>query len=241
MQSLLRSLVLFTLLPLYAVQHQTHLYEEHPIHLFYLESDDSLEIELGTPFLYTSSCKGKLAVNGGFFRRDGSPVGALVIQGKFISSADRNRGAVGWKDKEFLFDRLSYDQTWRPHFAPNKHSMWSQCEWILGGAGVLLWEGKPQDPYEESITPRCIETCNARTAICQRVDKKIALLVTPKPGLTLHALTSFLQKENFYHALNLDGGGSTTCLFKELFICNQLDLTSLEYIERPVSNALVVK
>ncbi|KUK13504.1 MAG: Putative periplasmic protein (DUF2233), partial [bacterium 42_11] len=49
-------------------------------------------------------------INGGFFKADGDPVGALMIDGFLISEPFQNRGCFGWNEKgDFIFGRVSWE------------------------------------------------------------------------------------------------------------------------------------
>lgn len=49
-------------------------------------------------------------INGGFFKTDGEPVGALMIDGILISEPLPNRGCFGWNDKgKFTFGKVSWE------------------------------------------------------------------------------------------------------------------------------------
>lgn len=51
-------------------------------------------------------------VNGGFFKADGDPVGALMIDGVLISEPFPKRSCFGWNDKgEFVFGRINWEAT----------------------------------------------------------------------------------------------------------------------------------
>ncbi|MCX8127818.1 MAG: phosphodiester glycosidase family protein [Synergistetes bacterium] len=49
-------------------------------------------------------------INGGFFKSDGEPVGALMIDGVLISEPLPNRGCFGWSNKgKFIFGKVSWE------------------------------------------------------------------------------------------------------------------------------------
>lgn len=58
-------------------------------------------------------CKRKnalLGINGGFFKADGEPVGALMIDGILISEPTLERGCFGWNERgKFIFGRVKWE------------------------------------------------------------------------------------------------------------------------------------
>lgn len=195
-----------------------------------------------------------VAINGGFFGHDGAAVGALKINGQWISKPHRQkyRGVIGFNDQgHIIFDRLIYKDgvisNGEHQFASS--NWWDGVENILGGAPLLLHEGKKVDPTAEETLSTFLTERYARTAICA-CDKNIAKLVVVdggdrkanlvvKPsGMSINELAEFLLSLGCKDALNLDGGYSSTYVVGGKKI-NQFSIASMP--QREVSTVLLVR
>lgn len=206
---------------------------------------------LEKPSKIAQDTKAFVAVNGGFFGADGRPVGALKINGKWISRPTKLRGVIGFDQKHgILFDRLFATTTVAHESEDHAPALWwDSVENILGGAPLLLVGGTIIDPAPEKTISSFLEERYARTAIC-RCDENIiklvvidggdrkANLVGPARGMTIHELASFLRTLGCVSALNLDGGYSSTYVENGRKL-NRFTIDSLP--EREVSTVLIVK
>ena len=121
---------------------------------------------------------------------------------------------------------------------------WRQfgAEQIIGGGPRLVRDGSVWITGEEERFRKDILTGRApRTALGITADHKL-LLVTVNGrqpnisvGMTLTELADLMIELGAVQAMNLDGGGSTTMVIRDLV----LNLPS-DGVERPVSNAIVV-
>ena len=94
---------------------------------------------------------------------------------------------------------------------------WRNTEAIVGGAGLLLRDGRLITDWKvEQLSPGFAHTRHPRTLIGTQVDGTIWLVTVdgrqPKvsAGMSLFELRSLVQRLGLRNALNLDGGGSTT-------------------------------
>ena len=119
---------------------------------------------------------------------------------------------------------------------------WDRFTEVLGGAPILLAEGKRPDLGREGVQASFVEERHPRTAVCIKANGRWLLVVVdgrqPKlsQGMNLQELANLLSQENCYDALNLDGGGSST-----LVIQNEIKNSPSDFgVERSVSDALLV-
>lgn len=176
-------------------------------------------------------------VNGGFFdiRGSGGPVGYLKVDGLRISENPASRparGVVAWSGRGApVFVKLTKGED--PGSLQN----------AMGGVPLLLKNGENAwSPPGEGITDEKFIGKNPRTAIGLREDGSVVLVTVDgrragASGFTLPELAAFLRALGCVDALNLDGGGSTTCWVRGEGVVNQpSDLTG----ERPVANGIVI-
>lgn len=192
-----------------------------------------------------------VAINGGFFGSDDKPVGALKIQGSWISRPNKLRGVVGFDDKHgMIFDRLTKDETIHQDAQDNFASpgWWENVDNILGGAPLLLVNAKIVDPSPEKTLSTFINDQYGRTAICQ-VDNytvkfvvidggdRKANMITGPQGMNVAELASFLLSLGCKNALNLDGGYSSAFVVNGSKR-NRYSIATMP--ERAVSTVLIV-
>ncbi|MBQ9266884.1 MAG: phosphodiester glycosidase family protein [Clostridia bacterium] len=103
----------------------------------------------------------------------------------------------------------------------------------VSGGAVLIKNGKIPENFDSNITGN-----NPRTAIASSKDESTIYLVTvdgrqkSSLGMTQSALAEFLKEIGAYNAINLDGGGSTT------MVARQLGDTNLSVVNNPSGGAL---
>lgn len=190
------------------------------------------------------------AVNAGFFAlENGAPTGFLKVRGTVIGGTSRARGAVAFVERggrtRLLFDRVVVDrvrQTYTPSLgSPAKD--WARARDAVGGAGLLLREGRVLEEWaEERIAQGFDTTRHPRTMIGD--DGTSIWLVAVDGRRPLHSLgMSFRELQGLAarlglrSALNLDGGGSTTMVIRGAVVNHPSDQTG----PRPVSDAIVVR
>jgi len=191
-----------------------------------------------------------IAVNAGFFTKEGSPAGALKIDGVWRSLPTKNRGVFGFGDDgKVYFDRLekSFDHPSgiRSQFLPAP--WWDQTDSIVGGAPLIIRDKKIVEVASEGTLSSFLHSRYARSAVCVDDRDLIKLVVVDggdrrsaefgsASGMTMKELAEFMLKLGCVHALNLDGGYSSSLVLNHDRV-NQFSITSLP--ERPVANALI--
>ncbi|MDX1641061.1 MAG: phosphodiester glycosidase family protein [Balneolaceae bacterium] len=148
------------------------------------------------------------AINGSYFREDtGSPLAFLKIDGEVVvpGQPDRNlyleNGGIGWSENEPLKILKKPQEGWKS----------SKFQTILSSGPLLIFDSKIQvfnnDSFHQNRHPR--------TAIAITNDRRVYLVTIDgrsfqSYGMTIPELSNFLVDLGAEHALNLDGGGSTT-------------------------------
>jgi hypothetical protein len=120
---------------------------------------------------------------------------------------------------------------------------WVQAQDIVSGAGLLVHHGKPLNDWSAEQLRAGFDTeRHPRTMIGTTRGPAIWLVTVDgrnpsvSLGMTFAELTSLALKLNLVHALNLDGGGSTTMVVKGKIVNHPSDATGA----RRVSDALIV-
>lgn len=194
----------------------------------------------------------QVAINAGFFGADGLPVGATKINGTWVMFPAKGRGVFGWNSQgQLFFDRLKGNGR-----DPNKikselvgSAWWEQAENIIGGAPLIIFNGKIIDVAPEQTLQSFLDSKYARTAICVDKNNKLKLVVVEGGdrntanfgfvgGMSIAGLSAFLLSQGCVHALNLDGGYSSSFVYLGERK-NKFKIASLA--ERAVSTALVVR
>ena len=123
------------------------------------------------------------------------------------------------------------------------HAIWEAADHVVGGAGLLLREGRPvEDWTPERLAEDFVIERHPRTLIGLGYDGMIWLVVVdgrdPRRslGMTLSELQDLAVRLGLRDALNLDGGGSTTMVVQGRLVNRPSDLSGL----REVSDALLV-
>jgi len=121
--------------------------------------------------------------------------------------------------------------------------VWQQARDIVGGAGLLLRDGRAIDDWTiEKFAKGFAETRHPRTMIGTMSDGTIWLVTVDgrqpqlSAGMTLVELRALASRLDLVNALNLDGGGSTTMWVKGEVRNSPSDVTG----PRKVSDALLV-
>ena len=120
---------------------------------------------------------------------------------------------------------------------------WARAEAIVGGAGLLIRDGRAvTDWAPEHLTLSFVITRHPRTLIGTRADGSLWLVTVDgrqpqlSAGMTLAELQTFAVRLGLHHALNLDGGGSTTMWVQGKTVNSPSDAAG----PRKVSDALLV-
>ena len=196
--------------------------------------------------------KALAAVNGGFFvLASGAPAGLLKADGKIIGWSNRPRGTVGILNgrngASLLLDRVTLTRpkgrtAYTTRFGSST-AAWTRAPDILGGAGLLLLDGREIDDWTEEIISAGFDTTrHPRTMVGVDGEGAIWLVTVDgrQPSLSLGMnfaeLKTLARRLGLRSALNLDGGGSTTMVVKDRIVNHPSDATG----PRPVGDAILV-
>ena len=120
---------------------------------------------------------------------------------------------------------------------------WSEAQDIVSGAGLLVHQGKPMAGWSPEQLRAGFDTeRHPRTMIGTTRGPAVWLVTVDgrnpslSLGMTFAELTNLALELNLVHALNLDGGGSTTMVVKGRVVNHPSDATG----PRKVSDALIV-
>jgi hypothetical protein len=120
---------------------------------------------------------------------------------------------------------------------------WTNTEAIVGGAGLLLRDGRLITDWKvEQLPPGFAHTRHPRTLIGTQADGTIWLVTVDgrqprlSAGMSLFELRALVERLGLRNALNLDGGGSTTMWVAGKIVNSPSDAAG----PRKVSDALVV-
>jgi Phosphodiester glycosidase len=96
---------------------------------------------------------------------------------------------------------------------------WENCDYIIGGTPLLIYDhSKIVDFSSERTISTFLSYRHARTAIGILPNGNWLFVVVDKIGLTdgmtMDELTDLMGSFNCKYALNLDGGGSSTCIYE---------------------------
>lgn len=147
------------------------------------------------------------AVNGGFFAigKGGlSHIGLLKIDGKVVAPNDRLRSVFG------------IDAKGKPHIKKLRESDdWKEVTDAMGAGPMLLESGKNVVAKRDEGFGDNMYARHPRTAVGITSKGKIVLVTVDgrtgeSKGVTLDDLAKLMQTLGCTHAMNLDGGGSTT-------------------------------
>jgi exopolysaccharide biosynthesis protein len=132
-----------------------------------------------------------------------------------------------------------------PRYVPESGdpSSWAAADHIVGGAGLLVRNGRPVDDWTpEQLTPGFAEHRHPRTMVGVAADGFVWLVTVDgrqpqlSAGMTLPELRSLAVRLALTDALNLDGGGSTTMWAGGAVVNSPSDAAG----PRKVSDALLV-
>ena len=176
------------------------------------------------------------AINGGFWKLDGRPAGALKIDGQWLGTPIKPRGAIGWStiNHKALIDRIltdysitecppEYQVSVIPASTPSYTSPeeWEQLEHVVGGAPVLVQNGHLiEDFSSEQTLESFLVQRHPRTAVGIKGNGDWIFVVVDGRfyelfgGMTMNELARLMLDLGCIEALNLDGGGSSTMVIE---------------------------
>ena len=201
-------------------------------------SGDSIERE--TVITLSKRYGAVAAVNGGFWKINGSPAGILKINHHWYGTPVKRRGAIGWSlnGQKVLIDRMLTNfqlkdcpsggkiEVIQPsiptHTTPEE---WKELEHIVGGTPVLVRNGNVMGDYSsEQTLESFLVNKNPRTAVGIKDTGEWVFVVVDGRyygflgGMTIKELAELMLELGCIEALNLDGGGSSTMVVEGMVI-----------------------
>lgn len=191
-----------------------------------------------------------ITINAGYFQENGMPSGAYKENFNWVQKPKKMRGALGWTDSasSFYFDRLKTNNKGEvvSEFHQDTH-WWEKQRYVVGGAPLLIYDGKALSPEPEKVLDTFLVRRYARTAICMDQNQKLLLVVVEggdslswrfgfRNGLSMSELTEYLKTQNCVYALNLDGGKSSSMVVNGRVVNSQPHF----FGEREVSDVITV-
>lgn len=162
------------------------------------------------------------AVNGGFWKSDGTPAGILKINHVWHGMPTKNRGAIGWSNcgKEVVIDRLLTTECGEiiSHFTDPRD--WENLEHIVGGSPLLVFKGNLIEDFSpEQTLQSFILKRHARTAVGIQDNGNWVFVVVDSAGfaggMTITEMAEFMLNLGCVNSLNLDGGSSSTMVIEQ--------------------------
>jgi exopolysaccharide biosynthesis protein len=176
------------------------------------------------------------AVNGGFWKKDGSPAGILKINFQWYGTPVKPRAAIGWslKGQKVLIDRVltnhpineceneqSIEVIPVHSLAGTTSEEWRELEHIVGGTPLLVCGGQLVEDYIlEQTLQSFLNYKHPRTAVGIKENGEWIFVVVDGRfngllgGMTIRELAELMKELGCVHALNLDGGGSSTMVLE---------------------------
>lgn len=172
------------------------------------------------------------AINGGFWKKDGTPAGILKINFRWYGTPVKPRGAIGWSGdgQKVLIDQVLTNHSLQdvpngetieviPASIPPLTSLedWKNLEHIVGGVPLLVQEGAIVEDYSpEMALESFVMNKYSRTAVGIKENGDWVLVVVDGRlwgllgGMQIRELASLMLDLGCVYALNLDGGSSST-------------------------------
>lgn len=211
------------------------------IHVLIVDPDDHViipvkaigdEVDRETVLSLAKEYGAVAAINGGFWKADGTPAGILKINAQWHGTSSRPRGAIGWSEegKSVLIDQVVTEcstgdclddsgveilpMSSPPYTTPEQ---WRDLPHIVGGTPVLVRNGAALNDFSSESTKLSFLTKrHPRTAVGIRANGDWVFVVVDDAGLgllggmSMKSLARFMASIGCVEALNLDGGGSST-------------------------------
>jgi exopolysaccharide biosynthesis protein len=178
------------------------------------------ELILFTPELHRSTLTppvgAEVVITGGVVGEVRSPGGSTLIpcDGQVLSIGPDRVAEV--LPRLHSGDRVQIET--RLHsLLPDPEGEWAEARFIVGGGPLLLHDGQRlSEPATESISQSFFLARHPRTAVGARADGTLVLVTvdgrrpSESVGMSIPELTDLMLELGCRHAINLDGGGSTT-------------------------------
>lgn len=152
----------------------------------------------------------KGGINGGFWQADGTPAGALKIDGVWYRRPFQNRALLAWNSPGFDVSIKRYQ----------KGEPLPDTEFVVGGTPLLLKDGQMIDDYRpEKTRSFFLYWWHPRTAVGVKEDGTLVFVVIQGRvlgllgGMTVPELARFMKQLGCIDALNMDGGSSSTIVW----------------------------
>lgn len=171
------------------------------------------------------------------------PIDGFVYSADSAAGIDLDRISTGMP-AEIAFDANPLDSE-----DAAVSEFWSHCDYIVGGAGILIRDGLINKDYQaENLLNTFIIFKHPRTAIGIKANGTWVLAVVDgrqpnlSRGLTLLELATLMKSLGCVHALNLDGGGSSTMVIDGNLVNSPTgdEDEGLTDAERRVSDAILI-
>lgn len=202
------------------------------------------------------------AVNGGFWKSNGTPAGILKINHHWYGTPIKPRGAIGWSlnPPKVLIDKVLTNyhlnecpndeievipMSTPPYTTPEE---WNELEHIVGGVPVLVSNGTVIENYDsEQALESFLFNKHPRTAVGIKDTGEWVFVVVDGRffgfvgGMTIKELADFMFELGCIEALNLDGGSSSTMVIENAVVndpCGNI-LEDTKQVEA-VSDAILI-
>ncbi|PVD20375.1 hypothetical protein C0Q70_18529 [Pomacea canaliculata] len=159
-----------------------------------------------------------VAANGGFFNtHTGECLGNIVSDGRLVRDSEGIQNAhFGITKEGFLFTGyLSEIDLLRFNF----QQLVGGVVWLVRDGQVYVQESQKiecPDSEETGTMERFVSVISARTAVGHDSEGRLLMVQvdgkTDNRGVNLYEFASLLKDLGFFNAINLDGGGSATCV-----------------------------
>jgi N-acetylglucosamine-1-phosphodiester alpha-N-acetylglucosaminidase len=179
-----------------------------------------------------------IASNGGPFQKTGESIGGVVVDSKVVST-DFSPTNVGFGSSNSSWILGGIDNA--------SEALELGVQYYLTGFDWLVYKGKPTCTQKEDRSGSGAHSRAPRTAIGLDENGHLLLLVVDgceecfrNKGLTLTELANVFVSHGAYHAINLDGGGSST-LIQDGRVLNFPTCLDIPFkCERPVATIVCI-
>ena len=168
--------------------------------------------------------------------------GSTIPTNGFVFSYTNTRSTAKCFD---VGDNVSFEITYKSNYDNIIAREMMSMDYIIGSTPLLIKDGEIV-PYIKKRTSQFYTKRHPRTAIGIMTDGSWVLLVIDgrqkdSTGFTLPELAEFMKMLGCQHALNLDGGGSSTLAVNGKLINSPIGHEwALVKGERPISHALTI-
>lgn len=217
-----------------------HKNNEHSTIYFPKEKEDALLI-LITPENSSPYFKNLKTINGKITNIINDPEHNYKISKNEIA-------LVAYNDKKYLFSNIFKNMKVEINFETINSSTYTapKINHLLTGHEFILYNNEiPNNNYfSKTWTLNSTNAKNHRTSLAITNRNTLIILTVDKKdifkGMSLPELGNFLKSKGAHKAINLDGGGSTSMMIRELGI-HTLKNINLSRENRSISNSIMIK